>query len=54
MAKKGTFARQGLSSVRRDWSVLIAVRKFRGRSAPSWDEYVRNTNRGRRDYSAKK
>ena len=54
MTKKGTFAKQGLSAVRRDWSVLKAVRKFRGSSAPSWSEYLRVTRRGRVDYRAKK
>ena len=53
-AKRGQYQRQGLSSVRRDYNVLSAVRRFRGQSAPSWTEYLRGTQRGRIGYSAKK
>jgi hypothetical protein len=51
----GKFAAQGLSQVRRDWSVMRAVRRHRGSAAgPSWEEYLRNTNRGRTRYSGTK
>jgi hypothetical protein len=49
------FSKAGLGSVRRDWNVLRAVRRFRGQSlGPSWEEYVRSTQRGRVRYSGKK
>ena len=52
-ASRGQYQKQGLSSVRRDYNVLKAVRKYRGQSAPSWAEYLRGTGRGRRKYSPK-
>jgi hypothetical protein len=52
-AKRGQYQRQGLSSVRRDYNVLSAVRRFRGQSAPSWTEYVRTTQRGSKRYNPK-
>ena len=53
--KRNKFSKAGLGSVRRDWNVLRAVRRFRGQSlGPSWEEYVRSTQRGRVRYSGKK
>lgn len=50
--QSGKYASQGLSQVRRDFNVLKAVRKFRGQSHPSWEEYLRVTRRGLRTYKS--
>lgn len=48
----GKFQQAGLSSVRRRYSVLKAVNKYRGRSGetPSWRQYLKSTGKGRRDF----
>ena len=52
-SRQGRFEKLGLSSVRRDWNVLKAVRKFRGNGAPSWPQYLTATNKGRKKYSGR-
>jgi len=46
------FAKQGLGSVRRDWNVLRAVRRFRNQGqGPSWEYYLSNTRNGKVKYT---
>lgn len=47
---RGQYQAVGLGQVRRRYSVLKAVNKHRGRSeeTPSWRQYVKSTQRGRR------
>ena len=55
MPKKGqgTYQKSGQSALRQNWNVLKAVRRFRGTAAPTWAEYVKSTNNGRKDYKKK-
>lgn len=50
---QGPFQKSGQSALRENWRVLKAVRKLRGSTSPSWNEYVKRTNNGRKDYSKK-
>lgn len=50
---QGQYQKSGLSSVRRDWNVLKAVRRYRGTAAPTWTQYLAGTNRGRTQYRGK-
>jgi len=51
---RGPYQAQGLGTVRRDWNVLKAVRRYRGQSAPTWTQYLTNTQKGRVKFSATK
>jgi hypothetical protein len=49
----GKFQKTGQSQLRQQYNVLKAVRKTRNKSAPTWNDYVRVTKNGRRDYGSK-
>lgn len=51
---RGQYQRAGTSKTRRRFNVLTAVRTSRGQAGPKWQDYLKTTQNGRKDYSQKR
>ncbi len=50
---KGKYQQAGTSRTRRRFNVLKAVRTYRNEARPTWTDYLKRTQNGRKNYTKK-